>query len=194
MPLVRLLPVEEAPERVQTALLDAAAHYGGRVLNNWRAMAHSDAVFPAYFPFLRVVAGPGQLEQRIKELVALYAVILNRCRYSVSHRLSSSARAGVTETEVTALAAGDLTGFDEREQTALRLTRQLTLEIPGSASGRSPLLNAEQAETLNALFSDAQLVELLLGISLWNGLARFHRALDLPLDMPEPPPAIDTIL
>ena len=76
----------------------------------------------------------------------------------------------------------------------MRLARQLTLEIPGSAIGPFPLLASEEAETLTALFSDAQLVELLLGISLWNELARVLRALDLPLDMPEPPPAIDAIM
>ena len=55
-------------------------------------------------------------------------------------------------------------------------------------------VSAETLQQLKAHFSDAEISELTVTIGLWNALTRFHRVMDLELDMPEPPPELDAAL
>jgi alkylhydroperoxidase family enzyme len=121
--------------------------------------------------------------------------IANHCRYSASHRVSSAIANGVSADEIDALAADRLDGFRPEERLAIRYARDLTLSPPkvrfgDNRQGAEPGLLAE----LTQMFDEPQLVELTATIALWNALTRFHRVMDLPLDMPPPPPAIDTVL
>ncbi|MDT5053405.1 MAG: hypothetical protein QOF66_1771, partial [Mycobacterium sp.] len=44
------------------------------------------------------------------------------------------------------------------------------------------------------LFDPRELVELTMSISVWNALSRFHRVMEFDLDMPEPPPAVESLI
>lgn len=192
--LVRLLERAEAPPEVQ-AVFDAGEAQYGRLLNTWRALAHRPEIFVAYFPYLRSIIGPGALEQRIKELVEVEVAVLNRCRYTVSHRLRSARAAGVPDDDLLALARGELDRFSERERTAIEYARELTLNPPAVPYAERPgAIDSALADRLRERFDDAELVELTAAIGLWNALARFHRALELPLDMDPPPPEIEALL
>jgi len=46
-----------------------------------------------------------------------------------------------------------------------------------------------QAE-LKAQFSDVEILELTMSISVWNALARFHRVMGFELDMSEAPEGV----
>jgi AhpD family alkylhydroperoxidase len=191
---VRLVERDEAPPDVQAVFDSGQAQYG-KLLNTWRALANRPEIFVAYLPYLRSIVGPGALDQRIKELVQVRVVVLNHCRYSVSHRVRSAKAAGVSEDELTALARGDLDGFPERERLALRYAGELTLKPTTTSYADEPgAIDPQLVEQLRASFDDAELVELTATIGLWNALARFHRALQLELDMDPPPPAIDALI
>lgn len=191
MTLVRLLDPQEADPAVAPTLESGLAQYGV-VLNTWRALLHRPSIFTAYLPYLRAVAGPGVLDQRIKELTAFRVAIANHCRYSASHRVRAARAAGVTDEELAALARDELDGFSEAEQAALEFARELTV-LPASVRfGRDPqAVDNAVLEQVQALFSDPEIVELTANISLWNALTRFHRVMGLPLDMPPPPPAVE---
>lgn len=191
VPLVE--PADTTPEARATLERGQAAY--GKLLNTWRALANCPDVFVAYLPFLRSVAGPGELDQRIKELTAVQTTIQLHCRYSASHRCTSAAAQGITEAELGALARGELDGFSDDERLALEIARQLTLapaelSFEEQPSAVDPELLARARET----FSPPALVELMLGVSLWNALSRFHRAMGFELDMPEPPAAVEAAL
>jgi AhpD family alkylhydroperoxidase len=189
-PLVGLVSKDEAPPEVRELFEGGEAVYG-RVLHTWQALAQRPEIFVAYLPYLRSIIGPGELDQRIKELVEVRTVVLNRCLYSTSHRVRSARAAGVSEEDVVAVARGDLAGFDERERVALELCEELTLRPAAVAYADAPqLVDSSWLGRLRSLFSDPEIVELVATIGLWNALARFHRVMGFELDMDAPPDAV----
>lgn len=195
MPLVRLVDASEADPVAAPALEGAMAQYGGMALNTWRALLHRPEIFTAYFPYLRAVVGPGTVAGRTKDLAAIAVAIANGCRYSASHRVRSGLANGIAPEELDALAADALADFSREERLAIRYARELTLAPPRTRFADNPqaIDPALRAELVDA-FDEPQLVELTASIALWNALTRFHRVMDLPLDMPAPPPAIDAVL
>lgn len=188
-----LVPLVEKSETSGEArqTLDRGEEMWGQVLNTWKALANTPGILTTYLPFLRSVAGPGALDQRIKELVAVQVAIDNHCLYTASHRCASALKQGVSETELTALARGDLSGFTEDARLAVAIARDLTLQTPQLKYDQEPqILSADLIDRAQHAFSPEALVELILGISVWNALARFHRTLGLPLDMAPPPAAV----
>lgn len=194
MPLVRLIEPETADPSARATLESGRAQYGA-VLNTWRALLHRPSIFNAYLPYLRAVLGPGQVEPRIKDLAAITVAIANHCRYSASHRVQAGRADGLTDGELDSLARGQLDGFSGEEQLAIRFAQELTMAPPAIDATTNP--QAIEPQLLAALaeaFDEAQIVELTATVALWNALTRFHRVMDLPLDMPAPPPAIDALL
>lgn len=194
VPLVRLVEVPDADPAAVPTLEAGMAQYG-IALNTWRALLHRPEIFTAYLPYLRAVVGPGTVPGRIKDLAALTVAIANGCRYSASHRVRSGVTNGITPDELDALATDDLERFAPEERVAIRFARELTLAPPAvrhadNPQAVDPVLLAEVREA----FDEPQTVELTASIALWNALTRFHRVMDLPLDMPAPPPAIEAAL
>jgi len=189
-PLVALVSKDEATPEVRE-VFDAGEAVYGRVLNTWHALAQRPEIFVAYMPYLRSIVGPGELDQRLKELVEVRTVVLNRCLYSTSHRVRSARAAGVSEEDVVAVARGELLGFSEREQLALSVAEELTLRPTSVPYAQAPqLVDAATLERLRASFTDPEIVELITTIAIWNALARFHRVMGFELDMDAPPEAV----
>jgi AhpD family alkylhydroperoxidase len=109
-PLVALVTKDEAPDDVRAVLEGGEATYG-RILHTWQALAQRPEIFVAYLPYLRSIVGPGELEQRTREIVEVRTAVLNRCLYSTSHRVRSAKAAGVPEDDLVAVARGDLARF-----------------------------------------------------------------------------------
>jgi uncharacterized peroxidase-related enzyme len=193
-PLVGLVSKEEATPEVRELFEAGEATYG-RVLNTWHALAQRPEIFVAYMPYLRSIVGPGALDQRLKELVEVRTVVLNRCLYSTSHRVRSARAAGVSEEDVVAVARGELSGFSEREQLALAVAEELTLRPTTVAYADEPqLVETATLERLRSSFTDPEIVELVATIAIWNALARFHRVMGFELDMEAPPEAVSAEL
>ena len=191
MAWIRLLDPEDVSGNSRAAL-DAAAGQYGQVLEAWRALAHSPDVLSAYFPYLRAVVGQGHVDRRIKDLTAIRVSYLNGCRYSVSHRVASARKLGVSEEEILGVAEPAAHPYDEPTAAALAFAVDETMGLPAARrSERRQGVDPDVLARVEDVFTDAQRMELTLSISLWNALSRFHRTLDLDLDMPPPPPALD---
>ena len=189
-PLVGLVTKEDAPPAVR-AVYDAAEPVYGRLLHTWQALAQRPEILTAYLPYLRSIIGPGELEQRTKELVEVRTVVLNRCLYSTSHRVRSALAAGVGDGDIVAVARGELEGFDARERLALELAEALTVAPASVPYSQAPqLVPSEMLVRLREEFSEPAIVELVATIGLWNALARFHRVMGFELDMEAPPAAV----
>ena len=186
-PLVGLVSKEDAPPEVR-AVYDQAEPVYGRLLHTWQALAQRPEIFTAYLPYLRSIIGPGELEQRIKELVEVRTVVLNHCLYSTSHRVRSARAAAVPDEDIIAVARGELDGFDARERLALELAEALTV---APASVRTPTRRSSSPRRCSSACARSsqsrQIVELVATIGLWNALARFHRVMGFELDMDAPP-------
>jgi AhpD family alkylhydroperoxidase len=160
----------------------------GHLLHTWQAVANVPGLFSVYFPYLRTLTGPGRLDQRVKEITAVQVAILNHCHYTVCHRSYSARAKGVTDEELVKIAANDLGSFSETERLALEFTRAVTLDVPAVTAAESAAgIDEALRQRVKEAFEPEQLVELLMSISLWNAIARFHRVLDLDLDLPDAP-------
>jgi AhpD family alkylhydroperoxidase len=194
MTLVHLVDPGAADATIGPLLESGRSQYG-TVLHTWRALAHRPPIFEAYLPYLRAVVGPGEVPERTKNLAAIEVAIRNHCRYSASHRAFAARANGVTDADLDALARGDLDGFVPAERLAIEFARELTLRpIDVRFADVPQAVDADLLARLRATFSEAALVELSVCISLWNALARFHRVMGLPLDLPPPPAAVDAAL
>lgn len=187
MSLVRLADEADVAEQDRAAVESGREQYG-QLLNTWRAILRRPGLFADYLPFLRTVAGPGSLDPQITAVTALQVGRLNHCRYTVSHRYAAAQRVGVDDALLADLAGERWERMPRPLVCALEFTTILTRD-PGLPADRAPrpLLPSSLVAELEATFTDAQRVELTMSIGLWNGLARFHRAMDLELDMPAAP-------
>lgn len=191
MSLVRLVEIEELDGDAR-AMADSGVAQYGKVLNTWKAIFNRPNIFATYLPFLRTVAGPGVLNQNTKDLCALYVGLLNHCRYTASHRSTSGLKNGLTETELQSLASGDWSSFSPEVQVALEFTKQLT--VNPTVVEFSTLPQSVEPAVLTSLkshFSDEEIVDLAMTVSVWNSIARFHRVMDLEMDMPDPPEGVN---
>jgi AhpD family alkylhydroperoxidase len=191
MSWARLLDPAEASAELAQALAAAEAGYG-KMLEAWKAVALVDGAFPAYGPYFRAVNGPGRVPLRIKDLTAIRVALLNGCRYSVSHRVASARKNGVSDQEIIGVADPASAGYDEPLAAAIAFAEELTCAPP--TTPRSASIQAVSDATLErmvAQYDDVQRTELALLVSLWNALSRFHRVMDLELDMPAPPPELE---
>jgi AhpD family alkylhydroperoxidase len=167
----------------------------GHLLHTWQAVANVPGLFSKYFPYLRTLTGPGALDQRVKELTAVQVAILNHCRYTVCHRSFSARAKGVTDEELVKIAANDFESFSATERLALEFTRAVTLDVPVVTAAESRTgMDETLRQRVREAFEPEQLVELLMSISLWNAIARFHRVLDLDLDLPDAPAEVGALL
>lgn len=191
MALVPLVTEAQIADVDRDAADSGLAQYG-RLLETWRAILTRPGLMSTYLPFLRAVAGPGVLDPRIKELTATYVGALNGCRYTLSHRATSARNKGISDDDIVAAVSERWDDFSERERIALMATHQLTtrMTVVPYDLDRSPLTPSTKQQ-LREQFSDEELVELLMSVSIWNGLARWHRVMEFDLDMPAAPEAVD---
>lgn len=189
------LPEKENMDPADLPAIETGLAAFGHMLHTWQAVANVPGLFSKYFPFLRTLTGPGALDQRVKEITAVQVAVLNHCRYTVSHRCFSAQGKGVTEEELVKIAANDLQSFSETERLALEFARAVTLDVPATTAAESATgVDEMLRERVKEAFEPEQLVELLMSISVWNAIARFHRVLDLDLDLPEAPAEVNALL
>ncbi len=189
------LPAKEDMDPADQPAIEIGLAAFGHMLHTWQAVANVPGLFSKYFPFLRTLTGPGALDQRVKELTAVQVAILNHCRYTVCHRSFSAQAKGVTEEELVMIAANDLRSFSQTERLALEFTRAVTLDVPAVTAAAIPTgIDERLRQRVKDAFEPEQLVELLMSISLWNAIARFHRVLDLDLDLPDAPAGVGALL
>ena len=135
------------------------------------------------------------LETRIKELTALRVGVVNHCRYTTSHRYTAASANGATDADLAAVARGDYRGFTPRERIALQLADAMTTELPACTREQSPSgVCGTASRRGERTVRSRELVELTMSISVWNALSRFHRVMEFDLDMPEPPPAVESLI
>ena len=187
MRLVALVEDDAIPSEDIEMVESGRAQYG-QLLSTWRAILNRPGLFATYLPFLRAVAAPGAVDTQIKDLSALLVAHLNHCRYTVSHRYASALRNGVTEELAARVVSGDWAETSEQLQLALELATRLTEDPPVVDYATEPqVVPHVLLERMRALYRDEEVVELVMSISVWNALSRFHRVMGFELDMPAPP-------
>ncbi len=191
MALIELVEKEQAAPEVRK-LYEKGEAVTGLVMETWKAIAHNPPVFQSYMSYVQAIFKPGPLDQRTKDLIAVRICYLNQCLYSLSHRVHSARKQGISEADLAGLTDPTTHDFTVREQAALAFAEELTLNV-----GTVPYAESKQAvdrETLAAVkeyFNDAEINDLAVAVGLWNMLTRYHRVMDFDLDMPVPAPPLD---
>jgi AhpD family alkylhydroperoxidase len=178
MALIPLVDDASAPEAVRASL--AAMPPQATV---WRLLAHAETVFP---PFLQT-AGKLQtslaLDPRLRQLAILRVAALADCAYETVQHEVIAALEGVAPEQVAAIAEGRVDGpeFDAREALLLRFVTESVERLGASAA---------TTRALAELLSPRELVELMLVIGQYLGLATVLKSAALEPLPPLSPEAI----
>ena len=147
----------------------------GVVPNQLRAVANSpDFITPLAATMAVVHRSPG-LSTRLKELAILKVCKINGSSYDVAHNTAAGLAAGLSEDEIAALDREDgEERFSPIEKAVLALAEKIT---------RSPHAVADaDFEPLRSGFNDAQILELVYTIGVYNFTNRLNLALGIELE------------
>lgn len=161
---------EEMTERARELTLERGN------LNVYRALANAEKVFTGWMEAGGAALTSPVLPARLRELVVLRTAYLMDCRYELGQHTDVARTAGVSVQEINALTSESDWGqvdFNDTERSVLHLTSELLTTRSVSA--------ALFDHVRNTLGSEA-IIEILMVISRYAGLALMLNALDVDLD------------
>jgi uncharacterized peroxidase-related enzyme len=141
--------------------------------NFYRAMAYKPDVLASFPKLYGSVMGPGSLDRRLKEMVYFAVSTVNECKYCAAAHLKGARKAGLSEREIEDIESETNQHFSPKEQTALQYAREMTRACADEFGTR---------EHLRESFSEEQLVELTLVVSLANFTNRFNNGLNVQVE------------
>jgi alkylhydroperoxidase family enzyme len=138
--------------------------------NVFQTLAHADAAFPPLMALTASLWNDAALGQRQRELAILRTARLLDSDYEWMHHVEVARMVGITETEIEALAAGDVTGFPAAD-------RLLLEAVPAILARRRC-----EDEALREAYSARELVELHLVVGLYAAIAGVVADFDVESD------------
>ncbi len=132
-------------------------------------MAQRPDAAEAFPPFYKAIMGRGTVDRRTKELSYLAVSFVNQCPYCLADHRVGGRKAGISEAEMSAVEQEEDAGFTRAEQAALAYARELTRKA--MAPQARPLLDGH--------FTQEQIVELTLVVSMANFTNRFNNGLGI---------------
>jgi uncharacterized peroxidase-related enzyme len=169
MARISLVQAENAPPEVQEVYEKVLR---GKPGNVQKALAHRPEALKNFLPFYASVGK--SLDRKLYEMIYIRVSFLNGCHYCLQHHLASSRRVGLASEDWNALKQGDYGRFSGKEQAALAYSEKLTRS--------SHEINDADFARLKPHFSDAEIVDLHLLVSLANLTNRFTDPLGLELE------------
>jgi len=104
MATVKLVEESGALPEVRKVFEDVKKTFGlPFVPNLFRAMAHNPDYLEATWQRVKVVMGPGKLDRRTKEMIAVAVSAANNCEYCVNAHTAALKRLGATDAELVEL-------------------------------------------------------------------------------------------
>ena len=166
------VPPDQLPEELRAAWQKSMDLRGDATF--FEVFGNNPGLFDWYATrFYKEVFHGGTVPRRIKELVRLRLSTIHGCRFCNQGNRQDAVAAGLSETEIDALADYENAPFSAAEQAALRLADQMLLTNPGGA------LSQSLYDDLKIHFTDGELLELGLIMAVLTGMAKFLFAFDL---------------
>jgi AhpD family alkylhydroperoxidase len=178
MPRIPVHTVDSAPEPSRDGLKALEAKFG-KVLNIHGEMAHSPAVLQSYLAIQEVIADQGTFDARTREAIALAVANADDCAYCQAAHTGGGKAAGLADEEMVAIRAG-LVDFDPKLAALLDLARAYTGNV-GTVD------DAAWQTALDAGWTDAQLSELSVHVTLNLFTNYFNHFVETDLDLPRAP-------
>ena len=159
---------QAAPELQPT--FDKLTHVFGQMPSFFGVMARVPEALTHFLSLYAAVIDRGSVEAKYKELAYLKTAQVNGCQYCFQAHTASGKKHGVTDQQIQSLAFFLRShAFDEKEKAVLlyaeRVTRGASAIRPGAV------------QELKQYFTDDQIVELTLVISIANFTNRFNDAM-----------------
>ena len=172
---------ERAPERVRQTLEQLPAK-----LNVFRMMAHAETLFPHWVRLGGAILGRSKLSPRLRELVILRVARRSGCDYEWTQHVPIAKGCGIDDAQIAALAADrdDAPGFGDEDRLVLRVTDEAIRDV------RLP--EATFAEATRR-FSHREIVELLMTVGFYRGLAMVLESTAVDVDPPAGTAIVDDI-
>jgi len=174
MARIRLVDPERTPYHVKD-IFSRVEKAVGVVPNQLRAVANSPDFIMPLSAMMAVVHRSPAIPARIKELAILKVCKLNGSSYDITHNTAAGIAAGLSPDEIAAL---DRDGGEERfspiECAVLALAEKITCS-PHSVADADFV-------PLRERFSDAQIMELVYTIGVYNFTNRLNLALGIELE------------
>ena len=179
MPRIPVHTSDSAPENSRNELKALEAKFG-KVLNIHGEMAHSPVVLQSYVAIQQVIADHGSFDARTREAIALAVGNADKCSYCQAAHTGGGKAAGLTDDEMVAVRRGAV-DFDTKLQALLELAREYTKNV-GSVD------DATWQTALDAGWTDEQLTELSVHVTLNLFTNYFNHFVQTDLDLPAAPP------
>lgn len=170
---VRHIAAEEVPAAVRPLYEHLAGSYGS-YRNMAGALAHRPAALGHIVRLLADLTADPVNQRRHLEIAMCAASKLNECHYCVAHHRPHILDLGLPEETVERILEPDCPGLDEVD----RLVRDYAVEV----SARAPYMRDAMFERLRARFSEAQIVDLTLRVTLCAFFNRFNEALGVDVE------------
>jgi AhpD family alkylhydroperoxidase len=106
MATVRYVEEQDADERIRKVYDDIKRFFGLPFAPNlFKAMAHHPAYLETTWARVKAVMGPGKLERKTKEMIAVAVSATNGCDYCVNAHSAALKRLGLGDAEITEVMA-----------------------------------------------------------------------------------------
>ena len=178
MPRIPVHTTDSAPEGSRDALKALEAKFG-KVLNIHGEMAHSPAVLQSYVALQQVIADVGSFDGRTREAIALAVGKVDECSYCQAAHTAGGKAAGLTDDEMIAVRRGSVE-TDPKLDALLALAREFTSSV-------GAVQDATWQNAVDAGWSDEQLTELSVHVTLNLFTNYFNHFVGTDLDLPEAP-------
>jgi alkylhydroperoxidase family enzyme len=173
MARVSLLNKESASPEFQKTF-NQITERNGRVLNLFKAMAHSPQVG---FNFLRLgnaILFKGVIPPNLRELAILRVGHLNKANYEWTQHVPIALRAGVRQAQIDALPDWEHSSeFSDNERAILKYTDEETISIR---------VNEETFTAVRAIMTEEGIVELTTAIAYYGMVCRVLETLQVELE------------
>ena len=116
------------------------------------------------------------LPPRLREMAIIQVGYLTRSSYEYAHHIKIGLTVGLSEADIRAIAdetAGRMTGLDPLAKSVLRAAREVTEDLE---------VSIETFDALRSAFDDAQLVDLIYAISIYNAVVRILASFQIELE------------
>jgi 4-carboxymuconolactone decarboxylase len=170
MSRIPLTNVDEQPEPIRQFM----ARRGE--LNVFRLLANAPRVFVGWTQMLDELSDSATFSPRLRHVIILRVAHLQQSDYALSRHVALARAAGLTERQINAIVATDDfdgAGFVHAERAALDVVTELC---------STHRLREDTFAAALATFGDEALVELLMIVSCYYGLAFVLNAVELDLD------------
>jgi 4-carboxymuconolactone decarboxylase len=157
---------EQAPQSMREALRVVPP------LNVFRMLAHAETAFWPYVDYNAVLLASLELDPVLRELAILRVAALDRCDYERVHHEGIAREVGASEEQV-ALACDPAREADGVESLVHALVGEIVRENAGSA---------QTIAELHVALGPRQVVELVMAITHYHGLAALAATVEMELE------------